>query len=375
MLLLPAMRPAADSGMIVQAQPVRISSDVDSLRAGQRFEVYIVFENAQENFNSVIFPDSSAFEDPFEYRDAARGITPEGGDSLRVSLQFFGSEDATLPETTAFGIADGQDTTAFAVPELDFYFTSTLAEDANLRPLKPLFEFSRSWWPWISGGLLLVALLGGGYYYWRRYLKNRPPEPEPEPYRPPPPFVNPLQELEKEITALRRLWDTTAPDLEEIYVKSSQAVRRYYRAVYRFPALEYTTREVVRELEKRRLNQGYMADVRGLLNESDMVKFARFSPDAAQTEAHIAKAEKLLKYVQTHDREMIHQLYMEHAAKYRPQATGHSEASPVPSSQAGPDAAIVQDTAPEPSQESPFKLKVKEPGGHHSKSNEQGGNA
>lgn len=301
----------------LQAQPVRISSETDSLRVGQRFDVYFVFENARRNFDAIIFPDSTAFEDPFEFRSAQRSITPEGSDSLRVSLQFFSSDDATLPETTVYAIS-GTDTTSFPVPELEFFFTSTLAEDANLRPLKPLFDFGRSWWPWILGGLLLLALSGGGYYYWKRYLENRQPEPEHEPYVPPPAFVNPLQELEKEIQDLRRLTRHEIPDTEQIYVKSSAALRRYYRSIYRFPALEYTTREVMRELEKRRLNREYLADVRALLNESDMVKFARFSPDYAQIEAHIEKLENLLNYIRRHDTNLVHQLFMEHAARHRP---------------------------------------------------------
>lgn len=318
MLLWPVMQAGfyeSDDGL--QAQPVRISSETDSLRAGQRFEVYIVFENARRNFDTIIFPDSAAFGDPFEYRGADRGITPEGSDSLRVSLQFFGSDDATLPETTVFAVS-GSDTTEFPLPELEFYFKSTLAEDDTLRPLKPLFDFGRSWWPWILGGFLLLALAGGGYYYWKRYIQHRPPEPEPEPYVPPPAFVNPLQELEKEIQELRRLSRHETPDAEQIYVKSSAALRRYYRAVYRFPALEYTTREVMRELEKRRLNRDYLTDVRQLLNESDMVKFARFSPDYAQIEAHIEKLENLLDYIRRHDNDLVHQLFMEHAARHRP---------------------------------------------------------
>lgn len=66
----------------------------------------------------------------------------------------------------------------------------------------------------------------------------------------------------------------------EFHMQLSEIVRRWLKNAYHFNALEMTTSEIRRELDRRRLVTGPLADdVLEILADSDIVKFARFSPD------------------------------------------------------------------------------------------------
>ncbi len=298
-----------------EAQPVHISASHDSLRAGQVFDIYIVFEGSQA-FDRVIFPDSTQFSDPFEFRNAAFGITPQEADSARISLQFFGDEDTELEDLFVVGIQQ-TDTLAFELPPLLFHFRATLAEDDELRPLKPIFEFAASLLPWIIAALL-IAVAGGGFWYWYRYIRK--PEPPPlveEPYKIPE-FINPYKELKQSIDALRSEHQKGELGTEAFYVRYSDALRGYYERLYTFPALEQTTREVVQALKARRINPSHVELTEALLSESDMVKFARYEPGPERITEVLDQLDTAASQLETHDRRLVEQMRLAHHRKYAP---------------------------------------------------------
>ncbi|MCH8556397.1 MAG: hypothetical protein LAT84_01185 [Balneolia bacterium] len=299
------------------SQPVRISVSDDSLRAGQLFDVYIVFEGSRE-FDSIIFPDSSAFSDPFEYRSSAIGLNAQQHDSLRTTLQFFGSSTDTLSGMFALGIREA-DTLLFDLPDITLFFKSKLAEEEELRPLKPIFSFGISLLPWIIGILLLTVLLGAAWYIKKKYF---PPKPEPKPqpaFEPPPPFINPIDSLSDEITALRGMLKNGDPDDDVFYVRLGDAIRAYFERVYDFPALEQTTREVTQALKSRKLEEQLLQRTVKLLQDCDMVKFAKTGRNRMQMEEDLSRLEELASLFRTNDSRLLMQLRLEHERKYKPQ--------------------------------------------------------
>ncbi len=303
------------SAVPAEAQPVRISVSNDSLRAGQLFDVFIVFEGSRD-FDSIIFPDSSAYSDPFEYIGSSIGLNAQQHDSLRTRLQFFGSENDTLSGLFALGIRDA-DTLLFELPDVAIHFRSSLAEQEELRPLKPIFSFGMSLLPWIIGFLLVTALLVAGYYIKKRYF---PPKPEGEPeaaFEPPPPFINPADYLSDEIAALRGMLRNSEPDDDTFYVRLGDAIRAYFERVYGFPALEQTTREVSRDLKSRRIDTELLNETSALLQECDMVKFAKTERDNAAMLADLNRLEQLARKYSMHDSRLLMQLRLEHERKYK----------------------------------------------------------
>ncbi len=268
----------------LQAQQAVVHTSRDTLRAGDTFELSIV-HRFNPDADDVIFPDSASFDDPFEVRRIQRFRQSANRDSLAVSLQFFGTEDTLISGLQILEITD-QDTAITSVHPVQIYFRSTLDEEAQLRPLKPIFDFAASLLPWIIGALVLAILIWLIYRYREKIF---PPKPEPveEKQVEIPVFKNPLQEMESEIKKLRKDYEKGSADTKELYSRGTDIIRAYFEEVYQFPALEETSREVIADLEKRSSSPELEGLTKRILTDADMVKFAKFTPDEKSRSAFI----------------------------------------------------------------------------------------
>lgn len=281
-----------------ESQPVRVHTSMDSLAAGQIFDLYVIFDNPG-NFDRVMLPDSTAFADPFEFRSRSRGLTRAGSDSVRIRLQFFGTKDTLLTGLTARGIS-GQDTTLFDIPDYPVYFVSLLGEDAEMKPLKPIFGFPGSIWCWILLILFLALIAAGLFYYLKKFRQEPEPIPEPKPVVIPP-FIHPGKQLEDGIDALERDLNHNNIPYESFYIRAGDLIREYYEETHHFPALEQTTREVINEIRHLTTSQKFINMIRDILNECDMVKFARFIPGENQMAEMIIKLRSFANEALKHD--------------------------------------------------------------------------
>lgn len=150
------------------------------------------------------------------------------------------------------------------------------AADRQIEDIKPIIEEPLRWtdfWPlYLALGLALLA--GLGFWLYRRRSREVPP--------PPPAVVVPaheralqrLQELEQQ-----RLWQQGR--IKAYQSELTHILRRYLEEAFGVPALETTTRELDRALEKgNHLDAGQRQRLIGLLQIADMVKFARAEPTA-----------------------------------------------------------------------------------------------
>ena len=67
-------------------------------------------------------------------------------------------------------------------------------------------------------------------------------------------------------------------DYKYFYSTVSDSIREYYEELYQIPALESTTREVLRYLDAFGVDHEMIQSTRSVLNKSDMVKFAKYEP-------------------------------------------------------------------------------------------------
>lgn len=126
------------------------------------------------------------------------------------------------------------------------------------------------WW-WL---LLAFAILIGGICLWKeRRRKTQGPPPEP--------LISPDQ------TALDKLRELLASGwlesgkIKEFYIGVSDTVRTYIETGFKCPALERTTGELMRDIRKRALfDSAQILLLKQLLEEGDLVKFAKFRPDS-----------------------------------------------------------------------------------------------
>jgi hypothetical protein len=283
-------------------QQVTTFTDRDSLRVGDIFELtYIV----QGSYQSLTYPGEDEFDDNLEVLSRQRFQTQAGRDSLVYRMQFFGTEDIVIPSKNITLHRTDSDTT-LTTARIPIYFKTVLAEgDEEFRPLKPIFDFARAIWPYLVG-LLLLAVIG---YLLYRWFVSRESAPEPVLRKKPAPFLNPLDELKNELGSLPAPSSLNGMDeFENYYIRLGDAIRRYLKRVYEFPALEMTTREITGELQKELAASEIIRITRSVLNEADMVKFANFKPDTELAEGVRRKAAEFVQTVTETDRDKIEHL-------------------------------------------------------------------
>lgn len=87
--------------------------------------------------------------------------------------------------------------------------------------------------------------------------------------------------------------------MKEFHSALSDTVREYLEAAFHTPALERTTAEILRQLRKRQdLASDRQLLVQELLEHCDLVKFAKFRPEAAEALQIHAAAVRFVKETQ-----------------------------------------------------------------------------
>lgn len=289
------------------AQQVYTFVDTDSLSVGDIFEYTIVVDGRGQ---LLAYPTDDDFEEDVELVNRTRYQVHANRDSLVYQLQFFGTENLTLDRKPVILSSEAGDTTLFT-NRVPIFFKTLLAEDdQEFRPLKPIFEFARSIYPFLI--IFLIVLIAGYLIY--RYLqyqneKNRQPETEYQPV----PFNNPLTRLKNDLDELKSIDELSSfDDFERYYIKLGDAIRRYIKRVHEIPALEMTTSEITASLKKEFVSAEVIAITRKVLNSADMVKFAHFEPTADQAYSTLEKANSFLAIVAESDAEIVDQMLEKH---------------------------------------------------------------
>ena len=292
------------------AQQIHTLVDADSVRVGDTINLSVVIEG---NFSLQEYPDADSFSDDLELVNLQRFQAAANRDSLVYSLQFFGVEDFVI-EPLEFGITTSETDTTLRTNRVPIYFKSTLAsEEEELRPLKPIFDFARSFWPYLLGGLILI-LLGIAI---ARYLKERAQRETflPESFKEQS-FINPLDQLEKDIMHLQSgVTPSNREEFEKFYVQLADSIRLYLKRVYDFPALEMTTGEIIKELQRERASSDLIRDVKLVLRDADMVKFAKFNPASDQVSEAIQTGVDFLETARAVDSDRVEYLEFLHNEK------------------------------------------------------------
>ncbi len=293
---------------LVNAQQLHTIVDRDSVSVGDTFTLSVVLDG---NFNLLSFPDSEDFNDELEMQNRQRFQVSASRDSIVYTLQFFGVEDTAIDPMDFHIRAEQQDTTLRS-SRVPLYFKTTLAEeDEQLRPLKPIFDFARSYWPFLLGFLLLAVIA----YLIYRLLKDRARKETfiPAPYQAKT-FVNPLDQLEKTIHHIAsQPVPVNEQEFEQFYIQLGDAIRLYLKRVYEFPALEMTSGEIVQKLQDERASADLIKKVKKVLYDADMVKFAKYNPASDQFSDAIKTGTDFVTTARTIDSERIG--YLEHLHK------------------------------------------------------------
>lgn len=285
---------------VVFAQEPRLYVYPDSLSIGDIITYTIVLPQGTL-YQSLIFPDSSAFGKDLELLDRKLFRTSSQTDSIQYSLQFFGTSDLSL-DKISIGLVNDEEVTTVNLPLVTIPFKTLLTgEDPQLRPIKDIYAFAINWLPYLLLLLLLIVIGWVLVRYMRHYLK---PKSQPEPIEIDI-FENPLDFLEKKLLSLRSEASLIERDFKPFYTLLGDTLREYLEEVHTLQAMEMTTRELQREMSRRMVDPDLARQTGVVLKVADMVKFAKYEPSVDQALDSIREAEKFLQIARMTDQRRV----------------------------------------------------------------------
>jgi hypothetical protein len=245
----------------------------------------------------VLIPKLEQAWGPFEVRGQSQAATEANDDgtettrqTIEVTLFDLGEfETPSLP--LMIGDGSGQIAEEEA-PPVKLVVKPTLPEDdTELRDIKPQAGLALPpVWPWIAGGLFAVAAAIGGWWLYRRWrgepafrllrtVDNRPP----------------WQVAYDELARIEGLGLVEKGRLKQYYTLVTDVLRTYLEAQFDLHAFDRTTSELRLVLRQSELTSD---DVRGFLDlftASDLVKFAKLTPDAREAGQLTGQARQLVQ--------------------------------------------------------------------------------
>jgi hypothetical protein len=193
------------------------------------------------------------------------------------------------PETLiGYQVVGNPDVFRLSVRPFAFNVPSVLVEgDMALRPLKAQIGFFYiPLWAFIGGGLVVGALGIVCFRYWQLARLSRLDK---QPVRPP---------SEIALAALDQL-KTTQPEPTIICDHVSTILRTYITSRFDFAAMELTTIELLNAPHtQQRLGERTQFDLRRLLEQTDLVKFANLSIDEQTVGRVISGAQRWISAVE-----------------------------------------------------------------------------
>ena len=162
---------------------------------------------------------------------------------------------------------------------------TTMAVD-TIQPFKPIVEpiaqpvSMKEVFPWVLGALLLVLVALGIWLL----LRNRKPKLDEngEPIKGPvkPPYNKAIDDLES--LRQQKLWQVGK--VKEYYSSLSDIAREYIEGQFRVNAVEMTTDDILEEVGDLRLPPEVFGKLKGSMELSDLVKFAKYAPSSLEND-------------------------------------------------------------------------------------------
>lgn len=303
-------------GAMTEKRPVRITTAIDKvvIRVGDLIHYSMSIEAPEGS--QIAMPPPGAQLGAFLIRDyQAPGIEGEKergwweklGDGLRraagwgkkrgpASQEFsftittYMTGDLVIPPLPLMVIdPNGNQHPLFAESARVRVVPVTSPEDLTIKDIKPPVGIAvppRLYLPWAAAPLAVIAAVAAALFF-----LSRRTEPEVEAID-----LRPAHEIAREeLLALEREGLLAAGDYERLYTRVSWIVRKYLSLRFGMYALEYTTTEISERLRSKDIKRAAYDLARRLLEEADVVKFARHQPALDDRNSVIARARDLVE--------------------------------------------------------------------------------
>ena len=210
-----------------------------------------------------------------------------GGYAADVRFALFRPAAIRLPSLAVAYRANGVVDTLASAPISVTVVATVPEENGTLRDIKRLDATSLT-----ALGIAAGAACALGCLLLARFvLRRRRPRPAVATV-----VVAPPTAYERAVAALDAVAAGASGDADVagVYAHVADVVRRYMAAALALPALERTTPEILRSLERSRYHNGTHDALRAFLTDADLVKFARERPAASTTVAFVHEARRII---------------------------------------------------------------------------------
>lgn len=283
---------APPTSLMVESSPVRLTAHVNRLTAGLGETVVLTVDVAYPSDVEVQLPAADSLDfSPFEVRDAVMTPQPavDGRKVARYTVRLAGYEPGkqTLrPLEVSYKLPDDATKIAASNPiEITVERAASVAppasahapgapgasgappKPADIRDIKAMDEIPTPAWVYAAIGgaaLVVLAALGLAGRAMMRRLRRK--------------TVVPTTPHGVALAALDQLVAENLPSqgrLKIHYDRLAEILRTYLSQRFDLPALEHTTAELMALMRGGAYDDALRADVRHVLDEADMVKFAR----------------------------------------------------------------------------------------------------
>jgi hypothetical protein len=273
----------ATAAAALPVDPVELITDarVDSVTVGERFRVAYRFS----------FPDTLAPVVPDRLADGTCRVVATSWSERRADGRVERTaevifipvdlDSAVVPAYTFAFLAPGGDTLFATSDAIEVPVRRIAADAKDTRPLKEQWTPAPNYLLWAALAAGALALAGAIVWWVRRRRARRGVEAAPE-IRLPPEVVA-LTELER-IAAMGLL---DRGEFKTYYTLVVDVVRRYLEARFGIEAMDRTSSELIALFRARDVASG---DLTVLLEEADLVKFAKLTPSRDDALAAIERA-------------------------------------------------------------------------------------
>ncbi|MFH1755480.1 MAG: hypothetical protein ABIA59_07230 [Candidatus Latescibacterota bacterium] len=260
---------------------VETTVDTDSVTVGERFHVRY----------HIDYPESLAFHPP---------AAVDAGTCRFVSKRFGGGEvlagrvkrtaefelytldlsEARLPGMELHFLTPAGDTLTVIADEVAVPVRALASAGGDIKPLKDPWKAPADYRRFVIAAIIAAAAAAVIYLLWRK-RKRRVGEKEPATALPPD-FIA-LRELRR----IENMNLVQAGEFKKYYTLVADAIRNYIEKRFGVDAMDRTTNEVLGDLARIRKR---IDNLESFLQEADLVKFAKFVPDASTAAAAMRTA-------------------------------------------------------------------------------------
>ena len=239
-------------------------------------------------------PDTSAFSDEvFELLKIKKISSKTNGplktDTFDLDITAFNIGVSTFPET-AWLLSKGSEleeakSAPFTLEILPLF--DTAKEQAGIRDIRPPFKFIP--WLWLLAGLIAALAAAWLIYRWNKSRSAAAPASEAAPD-----LRSPYQKAADAIAELSASGIWQEGRIKEFYSRLSDIFRSYLDGQLGIKAELMTTNGITRELRRTGADIKTVIRSRELLENADLVKFAKFKPDEKERDEAVSAAKDLL---------------------------------------------------------------------------------